>query len=236
MPESGVNFFPTRLARTGNEIHFSLEKPKRTSLVVFPTVREDGKKIRTGLHTDRIGNVMEYLRRLSREERQALRIEGRVLDENQWLRLQDDPVYKFFLNGRWERVQRRDQEKVLRLLLPKGLALTHEDVLRLAQLAYSPVTSAATIGYQVGYFSADDMYNFWYRGDNNANDLKPILGGCNEFSIGSDTFSPVKLKSIAVGLEKVFIDNEYEDDVVKRGKKLAVSEERIRQIFDVHDI
>jgi len=233
MIEPSGELSPKSLAKTGTEVQFSLEKPKRTSLIVLPTIRWGEKKIRSGLHTDRLRTLMSFLGDLSPTERQALKIEGRVLNRDQWERLQKDAIYQFFLNGREDRTTTSEQDEVVRLLLPKGLSLTHDDVVRLSQLAYSPSSNATTVGYTTGYFSAKDMFRFWGK-NYSSNDFLPILGGCNEFLIGSDTLSPVKLKLIVIALEKKFVEATY--DVVRRGTKLAIPEDRIRKIFDVHNL
>lgn len=177
----------------------SLETPRNTILVQLPLVNE---KVRLGMHTDSIGTLLKTFRGSAVDNQDLLdqiRIEGRVLTDLQEEQLESFPVYQFYMKGR---ISRGEQ-----LVLPDSIGFTPEKMARLLQEAFSPSSLEGEIGYRTGYFSVGELVDQWLS-DGDVNRLLPILGGVNEFRIGSDTLTQARLVEISRLLFQAFVDQE----------------------------
>lgn len=167
-------------------IPISYVQPKYTSLLLMPKV--ENSDIRNCVHTDTMKEVLLFLSKLEPETLNALKIEGRVLNRSQWEQLENDHIYRFYMNGRADRADARVQRYFLKYTIPASLQMNEAEVNRLVHTAYSPESSEATIGYRVGFYDAAFLAHLWTNKDIlTPNSLIPLLGGCNRFRIGSDT-------------------------------------------------
>lgn len=184
------------------EISADLEVPKNTVQVILPPVdigseyTRQGVIVRLGMHTDSILTLLKTLNSIPDSDQ--LKIEGRVLTEDQRRALLDSQTYQFFLQSRFQRGQ---------IVAPSFLRLTPEAVAALVQSNFSPSSLQEEIGHKTGYFNARDLVDEWIE-TGTPNILLPIVGGINEFSIGSNTLVPGRLLKIADVLDQAFQDQE----------------------------
>lgn len=181
------------------EVGSNLELPLNRTLVVLPPIevgpvyRREGVELRLGMHTD---SVVILLRALSDiPDKDQLKIEGRVLSEEQEEALEASPDYQFYMQSRFDRTG---------LTVPKSLNLAPKKVALLAQARFSPSSLAGRIRYRTGYFNAGELVRRWLNGGMMVNELLPIIGGVNEFQIGSDTLSQERIKEISRILYQAF--------------------------------
>lgn len=211
MPEVGI------VAR--QEVGSNLEVPKNRALVVLPPIdvgpvyRREGVELRLGMHTD---SVLTLLRALSRlPDADQLRIEGRVLSKEQEKALEAHPVYRFYIQSRFDRA---------RFIVPDSLRLTPEEVAELVSTGFSPSSLARQIGYKTGYFNAGELVAQWLS-EGLPNKFRPIIGGINEFQIGSDTLSPERMNQICSILCGAFSEQEFsavQSGAIYQAKKLIM--------------
>ena len=171
----------------------NLEVPRNTTLVKLPAIND---WIRLGMHTDSTRTLLRTLN--SEPQLDQVKIEGRVLTQEQERRLEESQEYQFYMSGRAQRG---------RFTMPDSLRFTPEQIASLLQGRFSPDSLGRKIGHKVGYFNAKALVDQWIR-DGNPNKLLPIIGGVNEFSIGSDTLSQEQLASMSSRLLQAFVDQE----------------------------
>lgn len=188
----------TEFANINKEVSVSLDVPRHTVLVTLPSVSADveGINVRLSMHTDSVLTLLCMLHTFP--DLNHLRIEGRVLDNEQERALVRSTTYQFYLSSRMSRSA---------LSLPTSLRMTPEIIAELVQSPFSPSSSQKDIGYKTGYFNAGDLVERWLS-EGRPNDLLPIIGGVNEFHIGSDTLSPQRLSDIAASLNQAFVEQE----------------------------
>lgn len=186
----------TEVTTVNKEASINLEVPRNTALVTLPSISADTIDIRLAMHTDSIQTFLRTLRTFP--DLDQLRIEGRVLNEDQRKALEQSSKYKFYLSGRLTRSG---------LLLPTSLRMTPETIAELLQSPFSPSSSEEDIGYKTGYFNAGDLVKQWIS-EGRPNDLLPIIGAINELHIGSDTLSPQRLFTMAASLHQAFVEQE----------------------------
>ena len=172
----------------------SAEKPKNTILFTLPEISVGGSAIRLAMHSDTTLGLLRALRNLP--ELDSVWIEGRCLDSGRQSRLMEDSVYRFFMDGRILRAQATSETDYLAFVLPLDINIEDSEVRRLVSMGFSPRSLAERIGYQVGYYSARDLVSY-YDTHGELGKLLGIIGGGNEFLIGSDTLSRATLKDIA---------------------------------------
>lgn len=231
---------------TGLSIEY--KRPKYTEAVTLPYVHvydEDhaqaGRRVITSLHTDKASTFQSFVRTLMPQIRMGLLVQGRVLTEEQWGMLQDDPVFQFFLNGRYERISGRDQRKILKMIAPQSVAqsISYYDLRKyvFAKHPFTPQTRSEKIGFKVGWYPVDSLkYKPIYTYGVSAGSFIPILGGVTHFIFGTNTLNPEQLRIVAAQLMHEF---EYcEERVVKnrsyfeREKLLATGYEELYMPLD----
>lgn len=176
----------------------SMETPRNTVLVQLPPIND---RVRLGMHTDSIGTLLKALHRASEtnpELLDQLKIEGRILTGTQEAQLESSPIYQFYMRGRVTREQ---------FILPDSLLFAPEKITILLQESFSPSSLKGEVGHKAGYFSARELVDQWLS-DGMVNRLLPVLGGINEFRIGSDTLTPERLAEVSGLLFQAFIDQE----------------------------
>lgn len=182
-----------RKTSTSREIEYSPEKPKRTALVTFPQIDVSGAKTRLGMHTDNMRVVLGFLYFLP--EADQLKIEGRVISDEQLSILNNNRVYRFFMHSRMVRSRHTEREDVLAIMVPNDVDLGQKEVVAVSQLPFSPSDLADDIGFETGFYDVSSMVSKWKR-DGRVSEFIPLFGGVNEFRIGSDTLTQEELERI----------------------------------------
>jgi hypothetical protein len=184
-----------------SELPASPEKPHTTAIVTLPDIDALGTRVKLGIHTD---STLTLIRTLSQQpDRDQLRIEGRVLTPVQRERLEQHPIYRFFLSSR----VRRAMSGGMFLVLPTELYVTPDNIAAWIQTTFSPDTLAQELGYTVGYYDAAGLVDRWQT-EGRPNDFLPLFGGVNQFAIGSDTLSQERIRQIAGRLRAAFEEQE----------------------------
>ncbi len=183
----------------GKEISASFETPRETSLVVLPPIKTgtEGFNIRLGMHTDSMGTLLRFLRQLPDSDQ--LKIEGRVLSDDQRKALEEAPIYRFYMLGRYERGQ---------FTVASSLGFTPEQIVGLVNSGFSPSSLGQEIGYKTGYFNAKELVEKWVEDGYRTNQFLPIMGGVNEFHIGSDTLTSERIAEITGLFHEAFTEQE----------------------------
>jgi len=191
------------------EIPSSVEAPRYTTTVAFPKIPIEGEDMRLmlGMHTDSILTLLKTLNNLP--DLDQIKIEGRVLTTKQQSLLVDDPIYNFYLLGRISRASV--------LSFPEDLNIKPEEALSLFEIPFTPSILSDKIGHKNGYFSAKQLVFYWTE-TGLPNDLLPILGGINEFRIGSDTLLKERLFQITGQISQAFIEQELSSPAVSTTK------------------
>ncbi len=184
--------------RLVSDIPYSPEQPCNVTLVVLPETEIPlaEQYVRLAMHTDNIRGLLEVLRSLPNTDRSLLQIEGRVLTDEEFARLSQHRVYRFFMSGRLQRVSFSEQAEILAYVLPRDFDISTEEASRLVTLPFSPSSLARNLGFKTGYYDADVLVEQWLA-SGNPNRFIPMLGACNEFNIGSDILSGHRLEEIA---------------------------------------
>ncbi len=193
---------PEAIDALNTEIPYSAETPRDIKIVALPNIVAGGRTMRLGMHTDSILTLLKTLKDLP--DLDQLKIDGRVLTPKQKELLNNDPIYQFYISGRMVRALGR-QEDIF--LLPKGINLDSEKVASLLQTPFTPAVLSDKIGYETGYFSAESLVSQW-QSSGYLNNFLLVMGGTNEFNIGSDTLSDERLSQIAEKLRQAFIEQE----------------------------
>jgi hypothetical protein len=186
----------------GVEMLSTTEVPSNTIIVSLPDIIVRGERIRLGMHTDSILTLLKTLDTLP--DTDQLKVEGRVLNSNQKESLLEDPIYKFYLSGRMTRVLGSKDDV---FVLPRDINLDSKEISSLLHTPFTPSILSQKIGYKVGYFSAREMINFWLS-TCIINNFLPVIGGINEFKIGSETLSQDRLSQIRQQIVNAFIQQE----------------------------
>lgn len=185
------------------ELPHSLEKPRHTSTVRLPDIIAGDAIVKLGMHTDSTLTLLRTLSELPPGEASQVRIEGRILTLEQKDLLQRHPAYRFFMSSRLVRSSTGE----LSLALPTDLNARNENMSAWLQNEFSPSSLASEIGYKVGYFDAQTLVANWLA-LGRPNDLLPLIGGINQFTIGSDTLPQQTLDRIKALLEEAFVEQE----------------------------
>lgn len=183
------------------EIPFVPEQPRNVQVVNLPEINESGRVIKMGMHTDTALTLLRTLYALP--DKDALLVQGRILTPEQRLRLERSREYRFFLSSRFDRAMGGEMV----VIFGRDVDASPEEVSRWLQEPFTPSSLADALGYDVGYCSAADLVERWTM-EGRPNDSLPLIGGVNQFSIGSDTLSPERLAEIQARLERAFVDQE----------------------------
>lgn len=178
------------------------EIPSHVKTVALPDIYVEDKRIRLGMHTDSVMTLLRTLENLP--DLDKIKIEGRILTPAQESELMDDPVYNFYLSGRMVRATGQKEDI---FVLPKENQLNQGEVATLLQTPFTPSVLSEKIGFKVGYFSAKQMIAD-YNSSFSPNDFLPIIGGINEFKIGSDVLSDNRLIEITEEIKRAFVKQE----------------------------
>lgn len=210
MAESTLNVTP--------EQRYNETSPRNVMVVQLPrtVLRDDiGVKKETllGMHTDTIGSMCNQLWRLKETTQENLYIEGRVLSYDQEYKLFSDPMFKFFWSGRAQRIEEKNQRAVLKLILPQDLDVSDNDLRKYAHMNFSPSSLADKLGYKTGWFQSSLLLSSASMESKLQNSLMYMLGGCNQFRIGSDTLSPAMLQLVRQRFVKGF--ENHTSDIIK---------------------
>lgn len=177
------------------------EKPRNVQVVNLPDISAGERTVKLGMHTDTILTLLRTLESLP--DKDALKIEGRVLTPGQRAKLENSRAYRFFLSSRLARAAKGR----VAVVFERDLNASPEETSSWLQGSFSPSSLTDEVGYEVGYFSAADLAERWVM-SGRPNDLLPLVGGVNQFSIGSDTLSPVRLAEIQDALQRAFREQE----------------------------
>lgn len=191
-----------------DKIPVSLETPRHTSLVLLPSVDAAHGNIRNCMHTDTVGQLLRFLSQLDKSKLEALKIEGRVLNKDQWERLQNDRLYRFYLFGRADRADSRVQGHILKFLAPADLKVAPAEFDSLIKAGFSPASSSAEIGYGAGYYDAKFLVDLWQDEFITPNSFMPLFGGCNQFRIGSDSLDQTEINLLKMQLRRNLTDSQ----------------------------
>lgn len=175
------------------------QSPRYNWTLVLPDVLVIlGRRVRLGMHTDTIGNLVRILQ--DRYADADLVFQGRVLTEAQRKALEANPHYQFFMQGR---VHRFIGEEVTNVLsLPRDTQLSTEAVNNLLDVTFSPSSLAHSIGFTTRYYDVGEILRMVAANKGNPNVLIPVFGGCNEVPMGSDTLRPFALGSVAIDIQE----------------------------------
>ncbi len=180
-------------------IRLSTETPLNTCVVKMPPIADlkqpaETNPVRYGIHTDTMNLLLLMLTHLSIPE---LYIQGRVLNVDQLSYLESHPLYEFFMSRRFIRLN-------VGLLSFQAMTLpsdpTHAIITQINQ-KFTPESLMSKTGHQVGYYAVSDLVSD-FSTKQDPNEYLPMLGGTNEFQIGSNLYKPDQLKEIAVSIEK----------------------------------
>lgn len=176
------------------------EVPSKVALITLPEVSIDGTRIRFAMHTDNMHGVLSVLENLSPDVLKKLQIEGRVINQAQFEILKEHPVYQFFMNGRVHRASISNQMDALVYTMPENTGISEAQARDLIEMQFSPRSLSSEIGFEAGYYNAFDLVELFSQGIlrvTTDGELTPILGGLNEFGIGSNDLGQEQLAAIA---------------------------------------
>jgi len=168
------------------------EAPRNIQLFRLPELKIAGRSVRMGMHMDTLVHFVNYL---ERNQHLGLKIQGRIINYEQWLRLQKHPTHRFFMGVRVVRAMGENNIEYVRLISPKDFEMSSRDILSTAKSSYSPSTLASEIGFQVGWYDAATLLKKRMGLEGIGVGLLPILEGCNEFAIGSGSLNQDQLIS-----------------------------------------
>ncbi|KKU57489.1 MAG: hypothetical protein UX80_C0015G0023 [Candidatus Amesbacteria bacterium GW2011_GWA2_47_11b] len=189
----------------------SVEQPHRVALMALPGIEVKDEKgypirnVRLAMHTDNLGIFLSALS--SSPELASLKIEGRVITEEQFEELKRHPVYRFYMSGRVQRARQTSTLDVLIYLLPRDLNVDQQEASRLLELPFSPPTLSREVGFRTGFFEARKLVEKWQR-EGNVNTFLPQFGGVNELTIGSDSLSQRELEEVTARIARRFQDEQ----------------------------
>ena len=183
----------------------SSEKPSKTGVLSLPVVEIPGYgvgEVRLAMHTDNLGILISALS--DSPYLTSLKIEGRVITDEQFEKLGRDPVYRFYMSGRLLRVSQSDTIDNLVYTMPGDLNIDHRRATRLLNSSFSPSTLANDVGFKTGYYEAKDLVHKWQK-TIRVNEFLPQFGGVNELSIGSDSLTQQELDEEIARITERFV-------------------------------
>lgn len=158
--------------------------PKWSLTVQLPRIRYEScsnhelKELASGMHTDMILSLRTSLKSLKPNILQNLLIEGRLLqDEEQFKKLREHPLHKFFFLGREHLTRGKRQQIVTQYLLPNDLDITLEEARKYSKMNYTPSTLSKELGFQTVWYPAIEILNrpFDFKGAEKS--VQALLGG-----------------------------------------------------------
>lgn len=194
------------------ERKIEFERPKYTMNVRLPLVSFGllglfwGKRYLLSMHTDMMGSFVRTLEELKPEIREKLLIQARVLDLKTWRKLSDSDVYTFFYESRYYRGDMQARRETLKLLVPKRINLTDQEIKEYVKLDFTPASLSKEFGFEVGWYKANFLMKRKEDGES-FNSLAPYLGAVNQFQIGSNKLGPGILRMVGIRLIQGFEDD-----------------------------
>lgn len=183
-------------------IRLSTENPLNTCAVKMPPIADlnqpdETNPVRYGIHTDTMNLLLLLLTHLSIPD---LYIQGRVLNVDQLSNLESHPIYQFYMSRRFVRLN-VGPLSFPAMTLPNYVDTNPAKTLTQIYQMFTPKSLMSETGHQVGYYAVSDLVSD-FSTKQDPNEYLPILGGANEFQIGSDSESPDKLKEISFFIEE----------------------------------
>lgn len=224
----------------GEKPEILLRAPEKVAPVKFPLIGEGNRKIRYGMHMDMLSCFIQTLRSLKEKTKSELYIQGRIPNEKQWAKLENHPVYEFFLNGRLDRSKQKGQEEILKkmdpikpsifnILIPKG-KLTAAEAKNYSRMDYNPDTILVGLeSMKSGYYRTSFLCELYDLSKGNLA-FYPLFAGFNGFSVGSND-----LPSGLVMKASLYIIKEFEDDTGDRVISSPLSQ-KAREQFDDYSL
>lgn len=173
------------------------EVPRTVATVVLPEIEDPTFEVglRLGMHTDSINTLLKtlYTNPLSRE----LKIEGRILTPEQEEQLHQNPKFSFYMGSRSFRGS---------LFFRSELGIDATQVAGLVTSTFEPASLAEEVGYKTGFIDASHFIDAFLKG--RPNDLVGVIGGVNQFRIGSDTLTSEQLAEIVESLRNAWTEQE----------------------------
>lgn len=170
--------------RIGNfELRPVTQPPKITQTLSMPVVQTDKGPISLATHTDTLLTLLRGAHDITAGD---LLIEGRVLTKEQERALQNHPDYQFYLNGR---LHRATGSRTISYLLSPEVAPQNVKQLLDKNTASNPRSLQEEIGYSVGFYRLVSLIRLATLSYSDVSPLIPVLGGCTELVLGSNTLS-----------------------------------------------
>lgn len=173
------------------------EIPQTVATVMLPEIEDPELQVglRLGMHTDSINTLLKtlYTKPLSRE----LKIEGRILTPEQEEQLHQNPKFSFYMGSRSFRGS---------LFFRSELGIDATQVAGLVTSTFEPASLAEELGYETGFIDASHFIAAFLKG--RPNDLVGVIGGVNQFRIGSDTLTAGQLAEIVESLRNAWTEQE----------------------------
>jgi len=209
------------------ELKSSPEAPKSSQVFKLPEISVNGRRVRLGMHMDTAVNFLSFLSTCP--ELLDLKLKGRVITPSQYERLRYHPTHRFYMSGRVVRARDERGADIITLISPRDLQWSAQDVLNAAKNIYSPDSLSPEIGFQVAWYEASDLTGLRFANGGMYNGILPILGGCNEFEIGSDRLSPAQLEQFSWRLGQYLYDMDIDLQALRnRGTTTVFSTATLR--------
>lgn len=201
-----MNYFSEGLHQETSLIR-ERERPRQVQVFSLPEITVNGRKIRLGMHTDTIINFIKFLR--SSPKAVDLEIEVRKISSDQYERLQKNPLYRFYLSSRIQRVRFNEiDEEVIGLVFPGNIGFSLRDAIDQIKKPFTPRSLADDYGFKSTWLTS--RYLIGLSETQTPNALLPLLGGCNEFYIGSNSLKPEELKELASEMQKYLFESDLD--------------------------
>lgn len=178
----------------------SLEVPKNTSIVDL-----GDRSVNLGVHTDTFYSLLRNLR-LTNDG--SLKLEGRILAPEERKALESDRQYQFLLKARVTKITTDSGIIVPAYLIPKGLGLSQAEVNLFLKEPFTPSSLMKKIKYKSGFYDVSHMLEQWNKGQLPTLDLFPLISGCNQFRIGSNTLTDEELEAIASTIKEGIVKDQ----------------------------
>lgn len=179
----------------------SLEVPKNTTVVNL-----GDRSVNLGVHTDTFYSLLRNLR-LTNDG--SLKLEGRIfLEPGERKTLESDRQYQFLLHARVTKIVTDSGIVVPAYLIPKRLSLSRADIELFLEEPFTPLSLMKKVKHKIGFYDVSRMLEQWGKGQLPTLDLIPLISGCNQFQIGSNTLSGEELETTAITIKKGIVEDQ----------------------------
>lgn len=218
---------------------YERDNPKSSTLVLLPRIKytssinDEQRELLSGMHTDMILALREGLKALKPKIRDGLLIEGRLIkDRAQFERLKAHPLHQFYLLAR-EHISLNDSHKgKMQYALPNGLDITADQARIYSQMRYNSTSLSKELGFETVWYPAQQLIHIPYNFKEAEKSAQSLLGGVNEFRIGTNVLPGGFLRLVKSKLEETFL--KAQSDVVT--SKWSLPDIIISKIANIVDL